>query len=64
MRVLTQTAREYNPVQSTFYDVNYIFDRKTTVTEDESGSEGEILAAEPPAREKNEAKKQFASVDL
>ena len=30
-------AREYNPVQSTFYDVNYIFDKKTT--EDDSGSE-------------------------
>ena len=35
-------AREYNPVQSTFYDVNYIFDKKTTVTEDESGSEGKF----------------------
>ena len=42
VRVLTQTAREYNPVQSTFYDVNYIFDKKTTVTEDESGSEGKF----------------------
>ena len=42
VRVLTQTAHEYNPVQSTFYDVNYIFDKKTTVTEDESGSEGKF----------------------
>ena len=42
VRVLTQTAREYNPVQSTFYDVNYIFDKKTTVTEDESGSGGKF----------------------
>ena len=33
-------AREYNPVQSTFYDVNYIFDKKTT--EDDSGSEGKF----------------------
>ena len=40
VRVLTQTAREYNPVQSTFYDVNYIFDKKTT--EDDSGSEGKF----------------------
>ena len=42
VRVLTQTAREYNSVESTFYDVNYIFDKKTTVTEDESGSEGKF----------------------
>ena len=40
VRVLTQTAREYNPIQSTFYDVNYIFDKKTT--EDDSGSEGKF----------------------
>ena len=33
-------ALEYNPVQSTFYDVNYIFDKKTT--EDDSGSEGKF----------------------
>ena len=33
-------AREYNPVQSTFYDVNYIFDKKTT--EDDSGSPGKF----------------------
>ena len=40
VRVLTQTAREYNPVQSTFYDVNYIFDKKST--EDDSGSQGKF----------------------
>ena len=38
--VLTQTAREYNPVQSTFYDVNYIFYKKTT--EDDSGYQGKF----------------------
>ena len=49
VRVLTQTAREYNPVQSTFYDVNYIFDKKTT--EDHSGSEGNFGCGTASARE-------------
>ena len=49
VRVLTQTAREYNPVQSTLYDVNYIFDKKTT--EDDSGSEGNFGDGTASARE-------------
>ena len=42
-------AREYNPVQSTFYDVNYIFDKKTT--EDDSGSDGNFGGLTASARE-------------
>ena len=49
VQVLTQTAREYNPVQSTFYDVNYIFDKKTT--EDDSGSVGNFGGGTASARE-------------